>query len=32
MPLRIHALFRPEVNHWNGLASLELVIDYWTAA
>ena len=32
MPGRIHALFRPEVNYWNGLLSLELVIDYWTAA
>ena len=32
MPPRIHALFRPEVNHWNELQSLELVIDYWTAA
>jgi len=32
MPARIHALFRPEVNHWNGLSSLELVIDYWTPA
>jgi single-stranded-DNA-specific exonuclease len=32
MPARIHALFRPEVNQWNGLSSLELVIDYWTAA
>ena len=30
--LRIHALFRPEVNDWNGLASLELVIEHWTAA
>ena len=32
MPPRIHALFRPEVNHWNGLQNLELVIDYWTPA
>jgi len=32
MPARIHALFRPEVNYWNGLSSLELVIDYWTPA
>ncbi|HEX6136606.1 MAG TPA: DHHA1 domain-containing protein, partial [Casimicrobiaceae bacterium] len=32
MPPRIHALFRPEINLWNGLVSLELVIDYWTAA
>ena len=32
MPARIHALYRPEVNHWNGLLSLELVVDYWTPA
>jgi single-stranded-DNA-specific exonuclease len=32
MPPRIHALFRPEINHWNGLANLELVIDYWSPA
>jgi single-stranded-DNA-specific exonuclease len=32
MPPRIHALFRPEVNYWNGLASLELVIDHWAPA
>jgi single-stranded-DNA-specific exonuclease len=32
MPPRIHALYRPEVNHWNGLVNLELVIDYWTTA
>jgi single-stranded-DNA-specific exonuclease len=31
MPARIHALFRPEVHHWNGLQNLELVVDYWTA-
>ena len=31
MPARIHALFRPEVKHWNGLQNLELVVDYWTA-
>jgi len=30
MPARIHALYRPEVNHWNGVLSLELVVDYWT--
>ena len=32
MPPRIHALFRPEVNYWNGLSGLELVVEYWTAA
>lgn len=32
MPPRIHALFRPEINHWNGRSNLELVIDYWTPA
>jgi len=32
LPPRIHALFRPEVNHWNGVANLELVIDFWSPA
>ena len=32
LPARIHALFRPEVHHWNGLSSLELVIDHWMPA
>jgi len=32
LPPRIHALFRPEVNHWNGVANLELVIDFWLPA
>ena len=32
VPPRIRALFRPEVNYWNGLSSLELVIDHWTVA
>ena len=32
MPPRIHALYRPDVNHWNGLMNLELVIEYWTPA
>jgi len=32
LPARIHALFRPEINHYQGLSSLELVIDYWSAA
>ena len=32
LPPRIHALFRPEINHWNGLTSLELVIDFWVPA
>jgi single-stranded-DNA-specific exonuclease len=31
LPPRIHALYRPEISHWNGLTSLELVVDYWTA-
>jgi single-stranded-DNA-specific exonuclease len=30
MPPRIHALFRPEINHWSGLQSVEIVIDHWT--
>jgi single-stranded-DNA-specific exonuclease len=32
VPGRIHALFRPEMNRWNGLVNLELIIDYWTAS
>jgi len=32
MPPRIHALFRPEIHHWNGLSNLELIIDYWSPA
>ena len=31
MPPRIHALYRADVNYWNGRSSLELVIDHWTA-
>jgi single-stranded-DNA-specific exonuclease len=30
LPARIHALFRPQIHHHQGLASLELVIDYWS--
>ena len=32
LPARIHALFRPEINHWTGRPSLELVIDHWYPA
>jgi len=32
LPSRVHALYRPEVRHWNGLASLELVVDFWRPA
>jgi single-stranded-DNA-specific exonuclease len=32
MPTRIHALFRPEVHTFQGLANLELVVDYWSPA
>ena len=32
LPARIHALFRPEINHYQGLSSLELAIDYWSPA
>jgi single-stranded-DNA-specific exonuclease len=31
LPSRIHALYRPEVNHYQGLENLELLIEYWTA-
>jgi single-stranded-DNA-specific exonuclease len=29
LPARIHALYRPELREWNGLASLELVVEHW---
>jgi len=32
LPSRIHALYRPEINHFQGLANLELVIEYWAPA
>ena len=32
LPARIHAVFRPEVNRWQGQESLELVIERWTPA
>lgn len=32
LPHRVHALYRPEVRQWNGLDSLELVVDFWRPA
>jgi single-stranded-DNA-specific exonuclease len=32
LPHRVHALYRPEVRQWNGLHSLELVVDFWRPA
>jgi single-stranded-DNA-specific exonuclease len=32
LPQRVHALYRPHVRHWNGLESLELVVDFWRPA
>ena len=29
LPERVHAVFRPEVNQWQGAESLELVIEHW---
>ena len=29
LPPEIRAVYRPEVNEWNGTATLELVIQYW---
>jgi single-stranded-DNA-specific exonuclease len=29
LPARIHAAYRPDVNEWNGLQSLQLVIEHW---
>jgi len=31
LPGRVRALYRPEVAEWNGLLSLELVIEHWEA-
>jgi len=32
LPPRIHAVFRPEVNRWQGAEALELVIEHWAPA
>lgn len=32
LPPSIHAVFRPDVNEWNGSASLQLVIEHWQPA
>ena len=32
LPASIRAVFRPDVNEWNGTASLQLVIEYWQPA
>ena len=32
LPPAIHAVFRPDVNEWNGSASLQLVIEHWQPA
>jgi len=32
LPPRIHALFLPEIHTFQGLSSLELVVDHWTDA
>jgi len=29
LPARIHAAYRPDINEWNGLKSLQLVIEHW---
>ncbi len=29
LPERVHAVFRPEVNQWQGAESLELVVEHW---
>jgi single-stranded-DNA-specific exonuclease len=29
LPARVHAAYRPDVNEWNGLQSLQLVIEHW---
>ena len=32
LPARIHAVFRPEVNRWQGQEALELVVEHWAPA
>jgi single-stranded-DNA-specific exonuclease len=32
LPARIRAAFRPEVNEWQGNASLQLAIEHWLPA
>jgi single-stranded-DNA-specific exonuclease len=32
LPATIRAVYRPDVNEWNGTASLQLVVEYWMAA
>jgi single-stranded-DNA-specific exonuclease len=32
LPSSIRAAYRPDINEWNGLASLQLVIEYWQPA
>ena len=32
LPASIRAVFRPDVNEWNGTASLQLVVEYWQPA
>jgi single-stranded-DNA-specific exonuclease len=32
LPAAIHAAFRPDINEWNGSASLQLVIEHWAPA
>jgi len=29
LPASIHAAYRPELNEWNGLSSLQLVVEHW---
>ena len=29
LPLRIRAAYRPEVNHYQGLNSLQLIVERW---
>jgi single-stranded-DNA-specific exonuclease len=32
LPARIHAAYRPEIQEWNGLRSLQLVVEHWLPA
>jgi len=32
LPARVRAVYRPEVNEWQGSASLQLVVEHWLPA
>ena len=32
LPAAIRAAYRPDINEWNGSASLQLVVEHWAPA